>query len=203
MSQVAKIAVPRATGCRPLGSLHGTRSYRREHRPEGREPLLPCAVRVCHAWEMGWLDRQWGRCWTISVSFGGRARTAFVAVLLSGCVWSDDDVETESATTDPPECTTVCEVGVCQVLECDEDNVCVAEDRPAGSMDDDINGDCRGLICDGEGSWDVVITNDPPLDQRGDCMMPVCDDAGGVVLVLDQPSLRRAALGGRIRDVCV
>ncbi len=123
-----------------------------------------------------------------------------LALGLSACVWSDDDVETESATTEPPECTTVCEAGVCQVLACDDDNVCALEDRPEGSMDDDIRGDCRGLICDGEGSWDVVITNDPPVDQRGDCMMPVCDEAGGVVLVLDQIDLRRTAIGARIRS---
>jgi len=140
---------------------------------------------------MEWLDRRRGQGEVVGSSLSGRAVAVFVAVMLSGCVWSDDDVETESATTDPPECTTVCEVGVCQDLECDEDNVCVAEERPAGSMDDDVSGDCRGLICDGEGAWDVVIVNDPPLDQRGDCMMPVCDDAGGVVLILDQTDQRR------------
>ena len=121
---------------------------------------------------------------------GGRVAPLLVALTigLGGCVWSDDDLEGETmGSTTTPECTTVCEPGTCEVLECDDDNVCVAVDKPAGSMDDDNHGDCRALICDGMGSWQPVFSNDPPFDtERGDCMVPVCDEAGGIVLALDQ-----------------
>ncbi|MCA9634493.1 MAG: hypothetical protein KC420_00475 [Myxococcales bacterium] len=112
---------------------------------------------------------------------------AHLLLVAGGCWFIDDDDDHGTATaTTTPECTTECEAGVCEDLTCDENNVCKAEYLPAGAMDDDIHGDCRGLICDGMGSWQTVITNDPPFDDRGDCHLPVCDESGGIILVLDQ-----------------
>ncbi len=109
----------------------------------------------------------------------------------SGC-WLADDGDgdtsaTSAGTTGTPECTTECSADLCQRLVCSDQNVCQAENLPAGSQDDDNFGDCQALLCDGAGGYSLVVdVEDPPWNPYGDCQKAVCDGAGGSFIDVDE-----------------
>ncbi|MEZ4452121.1 MAG: hypothetical protein R3B09_21835 [Nannocystaceae bacterium] len=129
---------------------------------------------------------------------GGRSTTRWRALAASllllqaaACGWLNDDdhgattTDGGSSSTTEWMCTTECDPGICEDLEC-EGMVCKVVNRPPGWDFDLDYGDCMTQVCDGNGGYNTVQDlEDPPREDRGNCAQSICEADGGSSIVVD------------------